>query len=267
MGSPPVAFDLGLRALPRHEPAMNRFCAILVMALAFVLGVGSLLLFYAFLVVGPVEIVRLPFTELQAWTWNTALSLAFFVQHSGMIRAGFRRWLGARMAPPFHPAIYAIASGAVLAAVVLLWQTSATTVLEAHGPVRLLFRALSLLGFAGFAWGVQALATFDPFGRRELSAHLRGRVLPTLPFVVRGPYLWVRHPLYTCTLALIWSGPDITLDRLSFNLLWTAWIVVGTLLEERDLVAAFGDEYRRYQALVPMLLPWRGPAGHRLARG
>jgi protein-S-isoprenylcysteine O-methyltransferase Ste14 len=199
--------------------------------------------------------------------WNAGLSLAFFAQHSGMIRARFRRWLGARVAPPFHPAIYAIASGAVLTAVVLLWQTSTVTVFAAHGPVRLLFRGLSLLAFAGFVWGVHALATFDPFGRRELSAHLRGRVLPETPFVLRGPYLWMRHPLYTCTLALIWSGPDITLDRLSFNLLWSAWILVGTLLEERDLVAAFGERYRRYQQAVPMLVPWRGPAGRGLANG
>jgi protein-S-isoprenylcysteine O-methyltransferase Ste14 len=29
------------------------------------------------------------------------------------------------------------------------------------------------------------------------------------------------------------------------------------LLEERDLVELFGDEYRRYRGRVPMLVPWR----------
>ncbi|MFO7695189.1 MAG: hypothetical protein R6V57_19050 [Vicinamibacterales bacterium] len=46
---------------------------------------------------------------------------------------------------------------------------------------------------------------------------------------------------------------------LPLSLLWSAWIVAGTLLEERDLVADFGDVYRRYQRQVPMLFPWRGP--------
>jgi hypothetical protein len=37
---------------------------------------------------------------------------------------------------------------------------------------------------------------------------------------------------------MIWSSPDISADRLLFNLLWTVWIFVGTLLEEMDLITA-----------------------------
>jgi len=33
------------------------------------------------------------------------------------------------------------------------------------------------------------------------------------------------------------------------------WIVIGTVLEERDLVAEFGESYREYQSAVPMLVP------------
>jgi protein-S-isoprenylcysteine O-methyltransferase Ste14 len=67
----------------------------------------------------------------------------------------------------------------------------------------------------------------------------------------------VRHPLYFFTLVLIWSSPDITLDRLLFNVLFTGWIVMGTRLEERDLVAEFGEHYRAYQRYVPMLIPYK----------
>ena len=59
---------------------------------------------------------------------------------------------------------------------------------------------------------------------------------------------------------MIWSYPDLTADRLLFDALWTTWIVVGTLLEERDLVASFGDAYREYQRKVPMLVPYRVPS-------
>jgi len=45
------------------------------------------------------------------------------------------------------------------------------------------------------------------------------------------------------------------------DVLWTFWIVLGSYLEEKDLVAEFGDKYRAYQKTVPMLLPWRRPIG------
>ena len=75
--------------------------------------------------------------------------------------------------------------------------------------------------------------------------------------VVRGLYRWVRHPLYLAMLMMIWSYPDLTADRLLFNVLFTGWIIVGTVLEERDLVENFGDDYRNYQRRVPMLIPYR----------
>jgi hypothetical protein len=56
---------------------------------------------------------------------------------------------------------------------------------------------------------------------------------------------------------MIWSNPDLTLDRLLFNLIFTVWVIIAVMLEERDLVAAYGESYRNYQREVPMLIPWR----------
>jgi protein-S-isoprenylcysteine O-methyltransferase Ste14 len=36
----------------------------------------------------------------------------------------------------------------------------------------------------------------------------------------------------------------------------TVYILVGVALEERDLVATFGDEYRAYRKRVAMLIPF-----------
>ena len=98
----------------------------------------------------------------------------------------------------------------------------------------------------------------DPFGRIPIRDHLSGRPHRPQKFAVYGPYLWVRHPLYFFVLLLIWSCPNLTLDRFIFNFLWTVWIIIGTVLEEKDLLSDFGDDYRQYQGRVPMLIPWKG---------
>jgi protein-S-isoprenylcysteine O-methyltransferase Ste14 len=246
------------------EASVNRFAVYCIIVLSIALGGGSLLLFGAFLIFGPYRIIRFDTSEAHMLIWDGFLSLLFFIQHSGMIRASFRSWLSSSLPRHYHPATYSIVSGIVLFAVVLLWQTSQTVLFQLQGPVRLLPRACSLLAIGGFIWRVRALGTIDPFGRVPIMIRLRGEQLRPQDFVLRGPYRWVRHPLYFFTIVLIWSVPELHLDRLLFNVLWTSWIVLGSYFEEKDLVAEFGERYRCYQKTVPMLLPWRGPVGQGL---
>jgi len=233
------------------------------MALAILVGGGSLLLFGVFLIIGPIPLVRFDAPEHQTLLWDGLLCMLFFIQHSGMIRTSFRSWLAPIVPRHYHPSTYAIASGIALTVLILLWQPSQTVFYQAEGPLRLLARAISVLTIIGFSWGVRALGNFDTFGLVPIKVHLRGKQLRPPNFVLRGPYLWIRHPLYFFMLLLIWSVPDVSSDRLLFNVLWTLWIVLGSYLEERDLVAEFGERYRQYQKTVPMLFPWRFPRGAR----
>ena len=236
----------------------------LVLTLSAVIGMTSLIAFTGFLFAGPWKIWVLFGDTGAALVFDLCLSFAFFAQHSGMIRNTFKAWF-ARFAPQhYHGAFFSIASGICLYGVIIFWQASEQTLLSANDPVRLVLRALFLAALGGIIWSNLALRSFDSFGLRAISYHLHGKPAPVACFTERGPYRWVRHPQYFCVLVMIWCYPDLTADRLLFNILWSMWITVGTLLEEGDLMVTLGHQYRDYQARVPMLIPCTGKkrSGH-----
>ncbi len=226
-----------------------------VLVVANVLGGASLLLFGLFLFGVSFTLLDLWQSEAAILAWNGLLCLLFFAQHSGMVRKAFRRRLAAWVPEYYHGVLYTVASAAVLIVLVLFWQRSATNLISLQGAARWLMQGAFFASLLGMVWGMLALRGFDVFGNQAVLAHISGSPAASSPFAVNGPYRWVRHPLYFFTLVLIWSSPDMTLDRLLFNVLFTGWIVVGTRLEERDLVAEFGEDYRAYQRHVPMLIP------------
>jgi protein-S-isoprenylcysteine O-methyltransferase Ste14 len=235
----------------------------ILLVLAALLGVGSVALF-ALWPLGTLRIARPQWPEPLILAWDALLSLVFFVQHSWMLRKGARARLATVIPPVFQFAVYATASGIALLVVVLLWQPSTVRLYTLAPPWRYLAHGFTLAALALFIWGFRSLRSFDPLGIRPLANHLRSMPSQPCPFAVGGAYRFVRHPLYLAILVLFWSNPDMTADRLLFDGLWTAWIVVGTFLEEADLIAELGDAYRSYQRSVPMLVPltkmWAGRA-------
>ena len=73
--------------------------------------------------------------------------------------------------------------------------------------------------------------------------------------VTGGLYRYVRHPLYTAGLVIIWLMPIMTCNLLALNIGLTGYILVGAYFEERKLLAEFGEEYAAYRQHTPMLVP------------
>jgi methanethiol S-methyltransferase len=63
-----------------------------------------------------------------------------------------------------------------------------------------------------------------------------------------------RHPWYVAVFLLLWAS-DLNVGIIIVNLVLSAYLVIGTLLEERKLVLEFDDKYRNYQRNVSMFLP------------
>jgi methanethiol S-methyltransferase len=141
----------------------------------------------------------------------------------------------------------------------VFWQKSPTLVARVDEIIFWLLRALFFLCLAGFFWGVKSLGSFDALGVKSLMRYISNRLGKPQQIIAKGPYQWLRHPLYLFVIFLIWACPVLTMDRLIFNIMWTFWIVIGTYLEDRDLHREFGSQYLEYSSRVPMLIPYRIP--------
>ena len=65
----------------------------------------------------------------------------------------------------------------------------------------------------------------------------------------------IRHPMYFALIIFLWCQ-TFRLSDIVANIVLTAYIIIGTKLEERKLVLEFGDSYVQYQKEVPMLIPF-----------
>ncbi len=230
--------------------------AYVILGLAGLIGGGGLLAFMLFLFAGSFNLVNIGLGEIQALLLDTFLCLVFFIQHSSMARKSFYQRSARFLPAQSGGAVYAIASGVVVLALVVFWQESAYTLIAPQGLVRWFLRTVFFLAIACVIW---ALSTgfFVLYRVQSDLDSLRGKEPRLAPLITHGPYRWIRHPLYLSALLLLWSYPNLTLDRLLFNLLFTIWVIAGTLFEERKLVATYGETYRSYQRKVPMMIPWR----------
>lgn len=81
---------------------------------------------------------------------------------------------------------------------------------------------------------------------------------PPRRLVVRGPYRFVRNPMISGVLFMLF-GEALALES-SAHVGWAAAflllnLIYIPLLEEPQLEARFGDDYRRYRRHVPRFLP------------
>jgi protein-S-isoprenylcysteine O-methyltransferase Ste14 len=73
--------------------------------------------------------------------------------------------------------------------------------------------------------------------------------------VTDGFYCHIRNPLFFFSAIFLWLSPLMTENLLAFNILATIYFYLGARHEERSLKEEFGEEYEKYQKVVPMFLP------------
>jgi protein-S-isoprenylcysteine O-methyltransferase Ste14 len=199
-------------------------------------------------------------------TGNSALALSvniglialFGLQHSIMARPAFKQWLTRHIPPAAERSTYMLATAVVTFTLILCWQPITTTVWQADSNTAY-FTLLSvgLLGWALVFYSTFQINHFDLFGLRQVWLYFSDREYTQLPFQINGLYKYIRHPIMTGALIGIWFTPVMTLGHLVFALGMSAYILIGVYHEEKDLVKAFGKQYRAYIQHTAKFIPSR----------
>jgi protein-S-isoprenylcysteine O-methyltransferase Ste14 len=190
---------------------------------------------------------------------DTALLLLFAVQHSVMARPAFKRWWTRFVPVSVERSTYVLLASIVLATLCWQWRPIPEPVWTVTNPLAITaITAVFWLGWTIVLISTFLISHFELFGLTQVLARLLNREMPPPVFGTPFFYKRVRHPLYLGFLLAFWATPSMTMGHLLFAVAMTGYILIAIALEERDLIALFGDEYRRYRAQVGMLIPVPG---------
>jgi protein-S-isoprenylcysteine O-methyltransferase Ste14 len=234
--------------------------------LYFLYGVGSHLMFllvYAYLA-GFVGNFLVPKSIESDSGGSTTTAVAidllllglFAAQHSIMARPAFKR-VWTRIVPePIERTTYVLIANLTTIFMMWQWRGIDAVVWDVREPT---LRS-GLWALFAFGWLLVPAVSlmidhFDLFGSRQVWLYLRGRSYEASPF--RAPYLYkhVRHPLYIGWATAFWAIPTMTAGHLLFAGGMTVYMGLAAIVEERDLIAHFGQHYVGYRRQVPMFVP------------
>jgi protein-S-isoprenylcysteine O-methyltransferase Ste14 len=192
----------------------------------------------------------------EALAVNILLMSLFAVQHSVMARWQFKRWWTQFVPKSVERSTYVLLASCALILLFWQWRPIPAIVWEVADPKL----ATTIIGVSLVGWLLVLASTFminhfELFGVHQVVNNLAGRAMVAPHFKTPALYKLVRHPIYLGFIIAFWAAPVMTVGHLLFAAVTTAYIFVGIVLEERDLIKLFGNEYIRYRERVSMLIP------------
>ena len=197
-------------------------------------------------------------SAIEALIINLLLMALFAVQHSVMARQRFKAWWTQYVPKPVERSTYVLFASLSLLLLFWQWRPMPAVIWDVENPdLAVTIVTLSLAGWVLVFTSTFVINHFESFGLHQVANHLVDK--EPLPPRFRAPlfYKFVRHPIYLGFIIAFWATPTMTVGHLLFATVTTLYILLGIALEERDLIALFGDEYRQYKQRVSMLIPWR----------
>ena len=190
----------------------------------------------------------------------------FAVIHSITAAQSFKDWIarlmGERAYQGFYRLIYSAVSAMTLIPIAYFYlQLPNRSLYTVPAPWAWFLFGLQAAGLIGLTISVLQSGAMAFVGVSQALDYLAGKEIgresglgETL--VTHGLYRYMRHPLYTFSLLLLWPNPWMTRNYLILTVLITVYFVLGSFIEERRLEGDFGEAYADYKKGVARFIPF-----------
>ena len=179
-----------------------------------------------------------------AVTWNVALFTIFALHHSVFARAGVRAWVARRVPPHRERAVYVWIASLLFIGVCALWRPVGGVLWDVGGAPRVALLVMQALGAYLTLRSAAVIGVWQLAGIQPADAATTGE------FTTAGPYGWVRHPIYSGWLLLVFAVAAMTGTRLTFAVVSSVYLLLAIPFEERSLRTAAGGAYDAYMRKV-----------------
>ncbi len=187
------------------------------------------------------------------------LVIAWCIMHSALISCSVTDALHRRLGAAFrfYRLFFNLISALTLIPVVLYaFSVRTGPVFGWHGSWRIAQILLLVAAAVLFSLGARRYDAGQFLGVRQILSRTAkgGGIADAGELDTSGILSMVRHPWYLASILLLWAR-SLDIAAIYVNVIFTAYLITGSFLEERKLVREFGEQYRAYQKNVSMLLP------------
>jgi len=191
---------------------------------------------------------------------DVVLFSLFALHHSLFARDAFRKLI-TRIVGALERSFYVWIASALFIAVCALWRPVAGAAWRVTQPaavwliaaaqlvgVWLALRSASLIDIRELS-GLKQVEASSGAGRAGEAGGV-SEAGEAFEFKTRGPYGWVRHPIYSGWFLMVFAVPDMTMTRLVFAITSSAYLLIAIPFEERSLRRSSHGAYDRYTRQV-----------------
>ena len=188
-------------------------------------------------------------TSYRAIAADVVLFSVFATHHSLFARDVLRKLI-TRLVGALERSVYVWIASALFIAVCALWRPVAGVAWRVNQPVLAwCVVAAQIIGIWLSLRSASLIDIRELSGLRQLDADAEVQSDPP-PFKTRGPYGWVRHPIYSGWFLIVFGVPVMTMTRLAFAVTSSVYLLIAIPFEERSLRHSSRGAYDQYMRKV-----------------